>query len=114
NTDRARTHTLYINDAAYDRLAAAVGDTDGASTPPSGVAQGVKDQVKLTWLTHDVTVWRRDGVVLTRNDGIWDRDRAQAARGRRHRPLAPRQRRPGPDRTAVRVRSPRETGPAAR
>ena len=64
-------HALYINDAAYDRLAAAVGDTDGASTPPPGVAEGVKDVVKLTWLIHDVTVWRLDRVMLTRNDGIW-------------------------------------------
>jgi len=71
NTGRARAHALYITDAAYDRLAAAVGDTDGASTPPSGVAGGPKDEVKLTWLIHDVTVWRLDRVVLTRNDGIW-------------------------------------------
>ena len=27
--------------------------------------------MKLTWLVHDVTVWRLDRVVLTRNDGIW-------------------------------------------
>ena len=71
NTDRARVHALYLTDAAYDRLAAAVGDADGASTPPPGVAEGVKDQVKLTWLIHDVTVWRLDRLVLTRNDGIW-------------------------------------------
>ena len=71
NTDRARVHALYLTDAAYDRLAAAVGDADGASTPPPGVAEGVKDQVKLTWLIHDVTVWRLDRVMLTRNDGIW-------------------------------------------
>jgi hypothetical protein len=71
NTDRARAQALYVTDPAYDRLAAAAGDTYGASTPPSGVAQGVKDEVKLTWLIHDVTVWRLDRVVLTRNDGIW-------------------------------------------
>jgi hypothetical protein len=71
NTDRARVHALYLTDAAYDRLAAAVGDADGASTPPPGVAEGVKDVVKLTWLIHDVTVWRLDRVMLTRNDGIW-------------------------------------------
>jgi hypothetical protein len=71
NTDRARAHALYLTDASYDRLAAAVGDADGAGIPPPGVAEGVKDQVKLTWLIHDVTVWRLDRVVLTRNDGIW-------------------------------------------
>jgi hypothetical protein len=71
NTDRARVHALYLTDAAYARLAAAVGDADGASTPPVGVAGGLNDQVKLTWLIHDVTVWRLDRVVLTRNDGIW-------------------------------------------
>jgi hypothetical protein len=53
NTGRARAHAPYITDAAYDRLAAAVGDTDGASTPPSGVAEGPKDEVKLTWLIRD-------------------------------------------------------------
>jgi hypothetical protein len=71
NTDRARVHALYRTDAAYDRLAAAVGDADGASTPPLGVAGDSNDQVKLTWLIHDVMVWRLDRVVLTRNDGIW-------------------------------------------
>jgi hypothetical protein len=71
NRDRARVHALYITDAAYNRLDAAVGDLDGASTPPAGVDRSVKDQVKLTWLIHDVTVWRLDRVVLTRNDGIW-------------------------------------------
>ena len=35
------------------------------------MAEGLKDEVKLTWLVHDVTVWRLDRVVLTRNDGIW-------------------------------------------
>jgi hypothetical protein len=71
NTDRARVHALYLTDAAYDRLATAVGGIDGAGTPPPAVARGGKDQVKLTWLIHDVTVWRLDRVVLTRNDGIW-------------------------------------------
>jgi hypothetical protein len=72
NTGRARAHALYITDAAYDRLATAVGDTNGAATPPPGVAQGPNgDEVKLTWLIHDVMVWRLDRVVLTRNDGIW-------------------------------------------
>jgi hypothetical protein len=71
NTDRARVHALYRTDATYDRLVTAVGETDGVSTPPPGVAEGVKDQVKLTWLIHDVAVWRLDRVVLTRNDGIW-------------------------------------------
>jgi hypothetical protein len=71
NTGRARVHALYLTDTAYDRLAAAVGETAGASTPPPGVGGGSKDEVKLTWLIHDVTVWRLDRVVLTRNDGIW-------------------------------------------
>jgi hypothetical protein len=71
NTDRARVHALYLTDPAYDRLATAVGGIDGASTPPPEVAGGGKDQVKLTWLIHDVTVWRLDRVVLTRNDGVW-------------------------------------------
>ena len=31
NTGRARVHALYVTDAAYDRLAAAVGETDGVA-----------------------------------------------------------------------------------
>jgi hypothetical protein len=36
NTGRARVHALYVTDAAYDRLAAAVRETDGAGAPPPG------------------------------------------------------------------------------
>jgi hypothetical protein len=72
NTGSARVHALYTTDAAYNRLFAAVGDAKvGESTEPPWVPEGVKDAVTLTWLVHDVTVWRVDRVVLTRNDGIW-------------------------------------------
>jgi hypothetical protein len=27
--------------------------------------------VRLTWLVHDVSVWRTDGIYLTRSDGVW-------------------------------------------
>jgi hypothetical protein len=72
NTGRARVHALYTTDSTYHRLLAAVGDAEvGDSTEPSWVPEDVKDAVTLTWLVHDVTVWRVDSVVLTLDDGIW-------------------------------------------
>ena len=27
--------------------------------------------IRLTWMIHDVSVWRIDGIYITRSDGIW-------------------------------------------
>jgi hypothetical protein len=71
NTGRARVHALYTTDSGYNRLLAAVGEAEGQLTELPAAAESVKDAVTLTWLVHDVTVWRIDSVVLTLDDGIW-------------------------------------------
>jgi hypothetical protein len=70
NPESGRASAFHISNAAYDRLYAAVGEATGDSEPPSGLSLG-GEEVRLTWLIHDVRVWRIDQVHLTRNDGIW-------------------------------------------
>jgi hypothetical protein len=70
NPGLGRATALHIANADYDRLYAAVGEPTGDPEPPSGLSLG-GEEVRLTWLIHDVRVWRIDRVHLTRNDGIW-------------------------------------------
>jgi hypothetical protein len=68
-----RTASLYTGSADYDRLITLVGGFEpptGSTTPPKGAddlgAAGTNDSsgpgVTLTWLIHDVNVWRVDRV----------------------------------------------------
>jgi hypothetical protein len=69
--ESGRAGALHIANPKYDRLYAAVGtEPTGDPEPPSGVSPG-QDDVRLTWLIHDVQVWRIDRVHLTDQDGIW-------------------------------------------
>ena len=62
---------LHIDNADYNRLYAAVGEeSTGDLRPPSGVSAG-DEEVRLTWLIHDMQIWRIDRVHLTGQDGIW-------------------------------------------
>jgi hypothetical protein len=71
NPGAGRASALYFADPDYDRLRAAVGDSaTGDPAPPSGVRSG-EEEVRLTWLIHDMRIWRIDRVHLTRQDGIW-------------------------------------------
>ena len=66
-----RSNALYYSDSAYDQLASAVGEgAGGASGPPPGI-NSAKNEVRLTWLIHDMRIWRIDRVYLTPDDGIW-------------------------------------------
>ena len=70
NPDLKRSNALYYTDSAYDQLASAVGEGAGASGLPPGI-NPAKNEVRLTWLIHDMRIWRIDRVYLTRNHGIW-------------------------------------------
>jgi hypothetical protein len=66
-----RAGALHVANPKYDQLYAAVGaEATGDPAPPSGLRSGLED-VRLTWLIHDVQVWRIDRVHLTDQDGIW-------------------------------------------
>jgi hypothetical protein len=70
NPGMGRASALHIDNADYGRLYAAVGeDVTGDAQPPSGAGSGA--EVRLTWLIHDMQIWRIDRVHLTSQDGIW-------------------------------------------
>ena len=49
-----------------------VGDGQvGSSGPPRGLAAGGGEDVRLTWLIHDMQIWRIDRIHLTGADGMW-------------------------------------------
>lgn len=64
-----RAAGLHLTDARYDRLG-------GLLTTPAGAATtaGTPDRpasVTVTWMIHDVAVWRVDRIHLDRPDGPW-------------------------------------------
>jgi hypothetical protein len=70
NPNLGRATALHVQNPDYDRLYAAVGEeVTGPEQPPTGV--GSSDEVRLTWLIHDMQIWRIDRVHLTPDDGIW-------------------------------------------
>ena len=71
NPGLGRANALYIAHSDYDRLYAAVGgEATGDGEAPSSLGSG-REEVRLTWLIHDVRIWRVDRVHVTRQDGIW-------------------------------------------
>jgi hypothetical protein len=75
-----RTASLYNSDPEYQQLADLVGAFNtpaGSTTPPKGAddqgASGTNDAsgpgVTITWLMHDVNVWRVDRVYLNAEGG---------------------------------------------
>jgi len=70
NLERARA--AYYSDALYTELTEGVGDGQvGASGPPRGLGAGGGEDVRLTWLIHDMMIWRIDRIHLTSADGVW-------------------------------------------
>ena len=65
-----RVAALYYTDPAYGTLSDLVGVTDPGATPRSGPHE-TGDVVTLTWLIHDVQVWRVDRVNLDGQDAAW-------------------------------------------
>jgi hypothetical protein len=73
NPSADRATGLYHTESGYEELIQAIGDgqPSGSLSQPAGVELDQTIEVRLTWLIHDVSVWRTDGVYLTRSDGVW-------------------------------------------
>jgi len=71
NPQPGRAAALHVENPLYGRLYAAVGEeVTGPEQPPSGVGSD-DNEVRLTWLIHDMQIWRIDRLHLTSGDGIW-------------------------------------------
>ena len=70
-----QTASLYTGDPDYQTLAelvGAFGSDEGASTgEPSGTRDNTGPSVTVTWLIHDVHVWRVDRIYLGAEGGPW-------------------------------------------
>lgn len=70
-----RATGLYHTEPGYEELIQAIGGGDGqpsgSLSEPASVELGQTMEVRLTWLIHDVRVWRTDGIYITRSDGVW-------------------------------------------
>ncbi len=70
-----RAAGLYCTETRYEELARAVGgEVDQPSSSlsqPASVDLDDEMVVRLTWMIHDVSVWRIDGIYITQSDGIW-------------------------------------------
>jgi hypothetical protein len=74
NPGSGRAAALHTTDVRYDRLVDAVHAYDppaGSTTRPASVTDCSGCEIRLTWLIHDMRIWRIDRVHLTPEDGIW-------------------------------------------
>lgn len=65
-----RAAALYTGDPAYERLLELVGEQPVADPAPPPADSGTT-YVTLTWLVHDVGVWRVDRAFLDTSQGAW-------------------------------------------
>jgi hypothetical protein len=71
-----RTASLYQNSPDYGELISLMGGYEvgaGSKTPPAGIADsaGSDPGMTVSWLSHDVNVWRVDHVYLQGKNGAW-------------------------------------------
>jgi hypothetical protein len=72
NPETGRANALYHTHSAYQRLAdgvGAFGPDIGSTDRPSSISAA--SEIRLTWMIHDMSVWRIDRVHLTPHDGTW-------------------------------------------
>jgi hypothetical protein len=68
----SRTASLYNSDPAYDQLLSALGENPVAQRGgPTWHSDPGTSQINVTWLVHDVSVWRVDRIVLDYNGTTW-------------------------------------------
>ena len=67
------TTALYYDDPEYTELAGLVGADYGAAPvrDNTGAGHGTESAVTVTWLVHDVQVWRVDRIYLGGTGGPW-------------------------------------------
>jgi hypothetical protein len=67
-----RAQAAYYSDVLYTELVDGVGDGQvGSAGAPPGVDTNGGEDVRLTWLIHDMQIWRIDRIHLTSADGVW-------------------------------------------
>jgi len=69
-----RAAALYHSSSDYQRLVDAInayGSDLGSADRPASVSETANDAYRLTWLIHDMTIWRIDRVYPTADDGLW-------------------------------------------
>ncbi|GAB3407239.1 hypothetical protein GCM10027569_18820 [Flindersiella endophytica] len=67
-----RTASLYTSEPAYGQLLSALGENPVAERGgPSWHSNPGTSQINVTWLVHDVSVWRVDRIVLDYNGTTW-------------------------------------------
>lgn len=66
-----RTASLYIDSREYQQLADLLGAHDPATSEGKGGSHETGTGITLTWLIHDVQVWRVDRVYLDAKGGPW-------------------------------------------
>jgi hypothetical protein len=66
-----RTASLYVNSPEYQQLADLLGAHDPATGGGTGDSHETGVGITLTWLIHDVQVWRVDRVYLDAEGGPW-------------------------------------------
>lgn len=74
NPGTGRAAALHTTDPRYPQLVEAVGayhSPTGSATRPRSVTDCSGCEIRLTWLIHDMQIWRIDRVHLTSDDGIW-------------------------------------------
>jgi hypothetical protein len=69
---RQATASLYATDEAYSRLDRLLGSNPVADPAAPDVTGGPgSDAINVTWLVHDVSVWRVDRIFTDAPDGPW-------------------------------------------
>lgn len=74
NPGTGQAAALHTSDVRYDRLVEAVRayyPPAGPTARPASVTDCSGCEIRLTWLIHDMRIWRIDRVHLTPDDGIW-------------------------------------------
>jgi hypothetical protein len=74
NPQAGTAAALHTSDDRYEQLVEAVGayrTPTGTQARPAGVTDCSGCEIRLTWLIHDMQIWRIDRVHLTSGDGIW-------------------------------------------
>ena len=74
-----RAAAVYYSDPEYDRLSTLLGGYEpvpdstaqDGTTPSRPDSNAVGHYVTVTWLIHDVSIWRIDRIVLTSGDEPW-------------------------------------------
>lgn len=74
NPTTGQATALHARNPRYQQLAEAVGadlPQHGSASRPASVSDCFECEIRLTWLIHDMSIWRIDRVHLTSNDGVW-------------------------------------------